>query len=108
MTTPPSWCTPSGRHILSLPFSLWDSRFRPEAHPTDLTNRQEAAVLRLQKEGIAGLQMIPGTDLIGDDGEGTVDGVHLNDLGMERQARVLFPIISQALGAPGKPPAKTE
>jgi hypothetical protein len=52
--------------------------------------------------------MIPGTDLIGDDGEGTVDGCHLNDLGMERQARVLFPIISRALGEPGKVPAKTE
>ena len=95
-------------HPLTPILFVGQSHIRPEAHPTDLTNRQEAAVLRLQKEGIAGLQMIPGTDLIGDDGEGTVDGVHLNDLGMERQARVLFPIISKVLGAPGRAPAKTE
>ncbi|MES2706181.1 MAG: SGNH/GDSL hydrolase family protein [Verrucomicrobiota bacterium] len=73
------------------------SLIRPEAHPTDLSKRQENAVLSLQKAGVTGLTMIPGNDLIGDDGEGTVDGVHLNDLGMERQARVLFPVVGKAL-----------
>lgn len=72
------------------------SLIRPEAHPTDLTRRQENAVLKLQKEGVQGLILVPGTDLIGDDGEGTVDGVHLNDLGMDRQARCLLPIIRKA------------
>jgi hypothetical protein len=84
-------------HPLTPILFVGQSLIRPEAHPTDLSNRQEAAVRRLQMEGIAGLEMIPGTDLIGHDGEGTVDGVHLNDLGMERQARVLFPIVSKAV-----------
>ncbi len=73
------------------------SHQRPEAHPTELSRRQEAAVLSLQKEGVGGLVLVPGTDLIGNDGEGTVDGVHPNDLGMDRQARCLLPVVSKAV-----------
>ncbi|RYD26298.1 MAG: lysophospholipase, partial [Verrucomicrobiaceae bacterium] len=60
------------------------SEIRPESHPTKFTLGQEAAVRALQSEGVRGLITVPGTDLIGDDGEGTVDGVHLSDLGMMR------------------------
>lgn len=73
------------------------SLIRPEAHPTKATLGQEAAVLSLQKKGIKGLIVVPGQILIGDDGEGTVDGVHLTDLGMDRQARALLPIVKKAL-----------
>jgi len=79
------------------------SLLRPEAHPTQLTVRQETAVLALQKEGVEGLILVPGQDLIGHDGEATVDGVHLSDLGMDRQARSLFPLVSEAVGKPAKP-----
>ena len=79
------------------------SLMRPEAHPTKSTLGQEAAVRALQEEGVKGLVTVPGTDLIGDDGEGTVDGVHLNDLGMLRQARALFPVVKQAVSGPVKP-----
>ncbi len=79
------------------------SHIRPEAHPTDLSRRQEAAVLALQKEGFEGLILVPGADLIGNDGEGTVDGVHPNDLGMDRHARALFPLVSKAVSCPAKP-----
>jgi lysophospholipase L1-like esterase len=78
------------------------SQIRPDAHPTDLTRRQEAAVVSLQKAGVKGLILVPGTDLIGDDGEATVDGVHLNDLGMDRQARYLQPIVMKAVSEPMK------
>ncbi|MGE5294028.1 MAG: SGNH/GDSL hydrolase family protein, partial [Solirubrobacterales bacterium] len=71
------------------------SHMRPEAHPTDLSKQQEAAVLAMQKEAFEGLILVSGADLIGDDGEGTVDGVHPNDLGMDRHARALFPIVSK-------------
>ncbi|SIO16889.1 Inosine-uridine preferring nucleoside hydrolase [Singulisphaera sp. GP187] len=79
---------------------IGQSLIRPEAHPTELTRRQEVAVQRLQKEGVEGLMMIGGTDLIGTDGEGTVDGVHYNDIGMQRQAQYLFPIVSKVLSEP--------
>lgn len=73
------------------------SHMRPEAHPTELSRSQEAAVLSLQREGVRGLVLAPGTDLIGGDGEGTVDGVHPSDLGMDRQARCLLPIVEKAV-----------
>ena len=73
------------------------SLIRPEAHPTKPTRDQEAAVVSLQKEGVKGLILVPGIDLIGYDGEGTVDGCHPNDLGMDRQAQCLFPIVSTVL-----------
>jgi len=36
--------------------------------------------------GVDGLHYLPGDKLIGDDGEGTVDGSHPTDLGFLRQA----------------------
>ncbi len=87
-------------HPLTPIVFVGQSLIRPEAHPTDLSRRQENAVLKLQQQGVSGLILVPGTDLIGDDGEGTVDGVHLNDLGMDRQARCLFPIISKVASGP--------
>jgi GDSL-like Lipase/Acylhydrolase family/N-terminus of Esterase_SGNH_hydro-type len=79
------------------------SMIRPDAHPTKATLGQEAAVRSLQKDGVEGLFVAPGKDLVGDDGEGTVDGVHPNDLGMDRQARALLPIVKKALDGPTKP-----
>jgi hypothetical protein len=75
------------------------SHIRNEAHPTALTQRQEVAVEQLRQAGTHGLTLVPGRDLVGRDGEGTVDGVHPNDLGMERQARHLSPIVRDALAA---------
>ena len=76
------------------------SLMRPEGHPTKATLGQEAAVRSLQKEEVKGLIVVPGAILIGDDGEGTVNGVHPNDLGMDRQARALLPIVKKAVGGP--------
>lgn len=44
------------------------------------------AYARLQADGVQGLRLLSGNDLIGDDDEGTTDGSHPNDLGMMRQA----------------------
>ncbi|WP_197491072.1 SGNH/GDSL hydrolase family protein [Planctomyces sp. SH-PL62] len=79
------------------------SHIRPETHPTELSRRLEAPVLSLKNEGVEGLFLVPGADLIGSDGEGTVDGVHPNDLGMDRQARCLHPIVDKILGGSTPP-----
>lgn len=65
------------------------------AHPTEMTRKQEAAVRKLTAQGVPHLHSIPGDELVGDDGEATVDGVHLTDLGMLRQARVLLPVLKR-------------
>lgn len=48
----------------------------------------------LTAAGVKGLHYLPGDKLIGDDGEGTVDGSHPTDLGFARQADVM----AEALG----------
>ncbi len=57
----------------------------------------KAAFEALEKEGLKGLHYLEGSGLLGDDGEGTVDSSHPNDLGFLRQAaefaRVLGPLL---------------
>jgi hypothetical protein len=56
-----------------------------------------AAYERLRKDGVGNLHYIKGEHLLGDDGEGTVDASHPNDLGFMRQAdifaRTLEPLL---------------
>ncbi|MEI7731656.1 MAG: SGNH/GDSL hydrolase family protein [Verrucomicrobiota bacterium] len=60
----------------------------------------KAAYERLLQAGVKGLHYIPGENLLGDDGEGTVDSSHPNDLGFMRQAavfgQVLEPLLKEA------------
>jgi hypothetical protein len=45
------------------------------------------------------LYYVPGRDLIGVDGEGTVDGVHPTDLGLMRMVDKIEPVLRQALAS---------
>ncbi|MBM3496221.1 MAG: lysophospholipase, partial [Armatimonadetes bacterium] len=76
------------------------SHINPSAHPTGPTRLQEQAVAELRRKGFSGLHLVPGARLVGGDGEGTVDGVHPNDLGMMRQAEALEPALKRALRSP--------
>jgi hypothetical protein len=78
-------------------FFMGQSLFRTSAHPSERTRDQQTAVEQLKKAGVAGLIVVAPNEFIGDDGEGTVDGVHYNDIGMQRQAQTLFPVISREL-----------
>jgi hypothetical protein len=55
------------------------------------------AYAKLQAEKVPGVYYLEGANLLGDDGEGTVDGSHPTDLGFTRQAaefaRVLRPVL---------------
>jgi lysophospholipase L1-like esterase len=51
----------------------------------------------LKKTGVAKLFYTPGNDLIGKDHEGTVDGIHPNDIGMIRIAEALHPVVEKIL-----------
>jgi hypothetical protein len=63
----------------------------------------KAACGRLKKAGVKNLHYIAGEDLLGDDGEATVDSSHPNDLGFMRQAdafaKVLGPLLRHAASA---------
>jgi len=69
-----------------------------------LRERQRAsrAALRegyeaLRAEGLTGLFYLAGAELLGDDGEATVDGSHPTDLGFVRQARAFLPVLEGIL-----------
>lgn len=56
---------------------------------------------RLVAEGWKNVHLLPKDGMLGDDAEGTVDGVHPNDIGMARMAEVYGACIKKAL-FPGK------
>lgn len=51
----------------------------------------------LLADGIGDLHYVPGDDLLGDDGEATVDGSHATDVGFLRMAEVLAPVLRSIL-----------
>jgi hypothetical protein len=55
------------------------------------------AIENLEAAGVKGLHFLPNSGMLGDDGEGTVDGCHPNDLGMTRMANVLTNALAQLL-----------
>jgi hypothetical protein len=68
-------------------------------------NAESRAALRrvleqLKSQGVTGIHYLAGDKLLGDDGEGTVDGSHPTDLGFARQAEVMRAAIAPLLPAP--------
>jgi hypothetical protein len=57
----------------------------------------KAAFDRLQSAGVTNLFYIPGGHLFGDDGEGSTDGSHPNDLGFTRQAEIFARVLGPLL-----------
>ena len=59
----------------------------------------KAAYDRLQRDGVKNLFYIPGEHLFGDDGEGSTDGSHPNDLGFLRQSEIFAAVLAPLLPA---------
>jgi len=77
-----------------------NGRFLPKVRQT-ITEKNlalRAAWKRLAARGVAGLAYVPSDSLVGTDGEGTVDGAHLTDLGFLRFAQSLAPVLRKTLG----------
>jgi lysophospholipase L1-like esterase len=62
---------------------------------------------RVRDEGDANVHLMPGTDLLGHDGEATLDGTHPSDLGFARIADAMEPVLRGLLrkSADGAVPA---
>lgn len=66
----------------------------------DIVEKRKAlasAYKALKKAGVKDLYYKKGDNLIGEDHEGTVDGIHPNDIGMMRIAEALEPVIRKIL-----------
>ena len=57
---------------------------------------------QLKASGVKHLHYLGGDALLGEDGEGTTDGSHPNDLGFVRQANAFEPVLRKALGKKSK------
>lgn len=53
----------------------------------------------LKKKGERNIYLLSSKDIIGHDGEATVDGVHFTDLGFMRYAEVLYPVIKKRINS---------
>jgi lysophospholipase L1-like esterase len=87
--------------VLLLEDRTWASgSLAPGILKASARNRTELrrAFETLKVDGVANLHYRIGDDLIGSDGEGTVDGSHPNDLGMMRYADALEPELRKLLG----------
>ena len=60
-------------------------------------SRQKALFERLKKAGEKNIYYVKSEDLIGQDGEACVDGIHFTDLGMTRMADAMMPSLKKAL-----------
>jgi hypothetical protein len=74
---------------------------------SNTTPTEKGAICRqvyedLKAEGITNLQFLSNRDMLGTDGDGTVDGCHPNDLGMLRQATVFSKSLAPILGIPAR------
>lgn len=81
--------------------SYTDSFLIESKRQRNLTSRAalKAAFERLKSAGDANLYYIPGEDLIGDDGEGTVDSSHPTDLGFLRQSEAFLKVLKPILNS---------
>ena len=73
-----------------------------ESHYLDKNPTEKGALVRaiykdLSSQGVEKLYFLSNSGMLGNDGEGTVDGSHPNDLGMMRQARVFTECIVKIL-----------
>lgn len=80
-------------------FLYTTDQFNPEVNETVRKKQKELrrAFETLRKSRTPGLHYQKADNFIGDDYEGTVDGVHPNDLGMMRIADALLPVIKKIL-----------
>ena len=74
---------------------LFDTRIAQE-----VTRKNEAlhrVFQALRKKGEKHIYLVTSEDMLGHDGEATVDGIHFTDLGMMRYADLLCPVIRKVL-----------
>ena len=86
------------------PIVLVEGLTRPNSYMMPDTQRYgrrnevlRTAYQQLQDDGAGNLHWMPGENLLGDDDEATVDGVHPNDIGFFRMAEALEPTLRELL-----------
>ena len=77
------------------PFSAYDAKIAKEISAKNSMLKKKYDLLKGNK--VKGIYYISSKNMIGDDGEATVDGIHFTDLGFERYVDLVLPVIRKAL-----------
>lgn len=77
------------------PHTIADNAIRKEV--AEKNAAQSELYRKLKKSGEKRIYYVSSDNLIGDDGEATVDGVHFTDLGMMRYVDKMLPVIRKAV-----------
>lgn len=77
------------------PHMLYDERIAKEVKRKNDTLKEIYHDLKRKNE--KNIILIPSKNMLGDDGEATVDGIHFTDLGMMRYADLVCPVIKKAI-----------
>lgn len=86
--------------IVIIPSSVIGSGSWDQQIATTVKEKNETIKIeynKLKKAGLKKLYFIDAEDLIGTDNEGTVDGIHPNDLGFSRMLKILEPAVCKIL-----------
>ena len=75
--------------------TLYDERIAKEVQRKNDTLKE--IFNRLKKENEKNIIFISSKNMLGEDGEATIDGIHFTDLGMMRYADLVYPIIKKAI-----------
>ena len=75
--------------------TLYDERIAKEVQRKNDTLKE--IFNRLKKENEKNIILISSKNMLGEDGEATIDGIHFTDLGMMRYADLVCPIIKKAI-----------
>ena len=77
------------------PHSIVDLKMKEEVASKNAAQKEVFASLK--KKGEKNIYYVPAEGMIGDDGDATVDGIHLTDLGMMRYVDHIMPTLRKAL-----------
>jgi lysophospholipase L1-like esterase len=83
--------------VENLPYQYTPFLPKPRQQLLEKNQALHDAYQRLAAGGVRRLTYVPGDSLVGDDGQATVDGVHLTDLGFLRFADALEPVLRRTL-----------
>ena len=75
--------------------TLYDERIAKEVQRKNDTLKE--IFNRLKEENERNIILISSKNMLGEDGEATIDGIHFTDLGMMRYADLVCPIIKKAI-----------
>lgn len=83
--------------IEHVPFPLAEFNLKKGEWVEESNEALRKAFRELKKKGYQNLHYLKSEHLLGEDGESTVDGEHFTDLGFDRFAKGIYPVVKKLI-----------